>query len=85
MTPGFFSDEDKLDYPAADRLVADWLQRHEQSARTTSVDVLKWSDYPNSHHNRKRVYDALTVVCERTDDNWAGRTVFRVPADTINP
>lgn len=74
----FYSDPEKLDYPAADRLVEEYLRTHAQRPRTTTVAVLEWSDYPNDQHNRKRVYDALSRVARPTDENWAGRVVFRV-------
>lgn len=75
----FFEDDDtRLDYPTADRVVREYLRRSQQRPRTTTVDVLKWSDYPNNQHNRKRVYTALERRCTPTEDNWAGRTVFEL-------
>lgn len=78
MSEGFYDDPDRLDYPQAERLVRRYLRGH-QRPQVTSVDVLKWSDYPNDRHNRKRVYDTLSRLCIETDSNWAGRTVFQVP------
>jgi hypothetical protein len=80
---GYFPDDDgKLDYPSAERLVAAYLAAHSGRQRTTSVDVLRWSDdYQNSHHNRQRVYETLGRAGEETAVNWSGRTVFRLPDD----
>jgi hypothetical protein len=82
---GFHPGENRLDYPAADRLVMRYLREHRQRPRTTSVDVLEWSDYPNNHHNRNRVYDSLKRFCTPTESNWAGRTVFETPDELPEP
>lgn len=82
---GFYDAEDRLDYPAADRLVVEYIREHSQRPQTTSVDVLDWSRYPNDQHNRKRVYDALTRFCDPTDANWAGRKVFETPDELPEP
>lgn len=84
MSESFFEDDSKLDYPTADRMVEKYVEKHASRPRTTSVDVLDWSDYPNDHHNRQRVYDALTHLCIETEANWAGRTVFQIPAELTN-
>lgn len=77
----FYDDADRLDYPAAQRLVVEYLRERQERTRTTSVDVLDASDYPNDHHNRERVYTALSRFCTETDDNWAGRTIFIPPEE----
>lgn len=83
MADSFYSDDpDRLDYPEADRVVREYLRRNaDTQPQTTSVSVLNRSDYPNDHHNRERVHDALSRLCNPTDDNWAGRTVFKIPDD----
>lgn len=82
----FFDDSSKLTYPQADRLVADYIEeRGSMKARVTSRDVLNWSEAPDTVHNKRRVHDALSRPCEPTDANWAGRTVFELPADTQQP
>lgn len=76
---GFFEDPDKLTYPEADRLVAEYLSENGERPRTTSRDVLRWAEVQDTPHNQRRVHDALQRVCEPTDANWAGRTVFEIP------
>jgi len=82
---GFYDNPDKLDYPAADRLVRRYIRECSDRNQTTSVDVLRWSEYPNDHHNRQRVYDTLGRHAHQTDENWAGRTVFQLPNETPEP
>lgn len=79
----FFTDDDKITYPKADRLVEAYLdERGAQRARVTSRDVLDWAEVPDDPHNQRRLHDALSAVCEATDENWAGRTVFELPDDS---
>lgn len=75
----YYADDAKLDYPSAERLVVAYIEAHDSRPRTTSVDVLRWSDYENTHHNRRRVFETLKLAGEQTDANWSGRTVFRLP------
>jgi hypothetical protein len=75
---GYYGDDEMLDYPRADQLVKQYIDTHAARHRTTSVDVLAWSEYENNHHNRKRVYDALRRFATETDSNHAGRTVFQI-------
>lgn len=76
-------DDARLTYAEADATVSAYIEAVAATrTQTTSVDVLTWSDTENSHHNRTRVYDALCGVADPTDDNWAGRTVFKLPDDT---
>lgn len=78
----FYENAEKLTYPEADQLVDEYLaEMATQREHTTSVAVLRWSERPNTVHNRKRVHDALRRVCEVTGEKWAGRTVFRIPDD----
>jgi len=82
----FFEDSDKITYPDADGIVADYLEeRAADRVRVTSRDVLEWSEVPDTSHNQRRIHDALTRLCEPTEANWAGRTVFRVTSDTRKP
>lgn len=75
-------DDDRLTYRDADELVARYIDHVGQTrTQTTSVEVLRWGDAENSHHNRARVYDALCDACHSTDENWAGRTVFELPTE----
>lgn len=70
-------DDDRLTFAEADELVAEYIDAvGDQRTRTTTVDVLQWADVENRHHNRTRIYDALSAVCEPAEDNWAGRVVF---------
>lgn len=70
-------DDDRLTFAEADQLVSEYITAvGEQRTRTTTVDVLQWHDAENSHHNRTRIYDALSIVADETGDNWAGRTTF---------
>lgn len=74
---GFYADDARLSYPRAEALVVRYIDaKGDQRPRTTSVAVLEWSDVPNDHHNRQRVYQALQEHCTETEQNWAGRTVF---------
>lgn len=80
--PGFFGDGDRLSYPEADDLVDRYIEaRTGDRDQTTSRDVLQWAGVPVSAHNQTRIHDALTRTCIETDLNWAGRTVFELPAD----
>ena len=75
----FYQDPSKLTFPEADRVVDEYL--HEMAAQrkhTTTVAVLRWSEMPNTIHNRNRIHDALSRVCVVTDETWSGRTVFRL-------
>lgn len=79
---GYFDDPDKITYPEADRIVSEYLdEKAGQRSRTTSHTVSQWADLPGNLHNKKRLHDALSRLCEETGDKWAGRTVFRVPRD----
>lgn len=79
---GFYEADDKITYPDADRLVGEYLdERGAERARVTSRDVLEWSEVPDSLHNQRRVHDALKQLCTALESDWAGRTVFRVPAE----
>lgn len=78
----FFEDPEKISYPDADKMVDRYItEMASQRSTTTSVDVIRWADVENNSHNRKRVYDALNRVCEETESNWAGRTVFEIRGD----
>lgn len=80
----FYDDPERLDFPEADRLVADYIETHQTRPQATSVDVLDWGDHPNDHHNRQRVYDALCRQAEPSEANWKGRTVFDLPTGDGN-
>lgn len=78
---GFYDDAAKLAQPEADRLVVRYaLAKGAQCNRATSVAVLRWADYPNDHHNRRRVHDALRRYCDPTGETSNGRHVFTLPA-----
>lgn len=78
MTGFYGGDPERLSYPEAEELVARYVRlKREQRVQTSSVAVLRWSEYPNSHHNRSRVYAALERICEPTDRSAGGRQIFR--------
>lgn len=80
MTSEFFEDGSKITYPQADRLVAEYIdERGGQRARVTSREVLDFGEVPDTAHNQQRAHDALRRLCEPLEENWAGRTVFRLP------
>lgn len=74
----FFDGDDKLAYPEAERVVRQYLQRS-TAATCTTVAVLNSSDFPNSSHNRKRIYWALEEIGTELDDRRQGRVVFQLP------
>lgn len=77
---GYHTDPNCISYPEADQIVEQYLaDRGAQKAHMTSRDVLKWQGLDDSRHNQRRIHDALDRVCDRTDSDWAGRTVFQVP------
>lgn len=80
MSDSFFEDGEKITYPDADRLVDSFVdEMGAQKAQATSRDVLEYHEVADTTHNQRRIHDALTRLCEPTDQNWAGRTVFRIP------
>lgn len=82
---GFFEDGEKITYPEADRLVDEFIaEMGSQKAQATSRDILEYHEVPDITHNQRRVHDALTQCCVPTEANWAGRTVFELPADSDN-
>lgn len=82
---GFYSDDpDRLAYPEAERLVTQYIDSHQTRPQATSVDVLEWAAYPNDHHNRQRVYNALCRHASESDTNWQGRAVFDLPTGDGN-
>ena len=71
-----------ITYVEADDIVERYVrEKIETRPRTTSRDVARWADVDYTTHNRIRLHDALERVCERTDTNWAGRTVFALPEE----
>lgn len=84
MSKSYYDDDGKLDYPAADRLVVRYIRERGHRPQATSVDVLRWSDYPNDHHNRRRVFDSLSRLAEPSGER-CGRTVFQLPDEVPNP
>lgn len=86
MTDSYFESEDKLDFPTAERIVRQYLrEKHGTRERTTTVDVLSSTEYPNTQHNRERVFGALERYCRPTGDNWAGRMIFEMPEEFDQP
>jgi len=77
---GFYDDPTKLDVPAAERLVRAYLRRTKVT-QTTTVEVLAWSDYENSAHNRRRVHLALETMAEPAGAGHHDRTVFQLTID----
>ena len=83
MSQSFFDDDRKLSYPEADRLVDRYLDRFDGvRSTTTSTHVLEWGGEARTPHNQRRVFDALSLACEATDDDWRGRIVFELPTET---
>lgn len=76
----FYDDPDRLSYPEAETLVREYL-RKTQRERTTSVGVLDWSDYPNTHHNRRRVFEELQRYATPMDIQRGGRRLFDIPEE----
>jgi len=82
MTDSFYSDDGRISYPEADRIVTEYIdERAGQKPRTTSRRVLEWADLPDNLHNQRRIHDALSRFCVPLDTDWAGRTVFQLPTD----
>lgn len=83
MSKSYFEADDRITYPEADEIAAAYLDaKGAQRSTVTSRAVLDWADVDDSTANQKRIHDALSLLCEATKKDWAGRTVFKVPDDS---